>query len=270
MYRRSPCEQNISLHTYENIRRWGILKSGPGADRWVSLWHVHTNECARNRSACLLSREIIQPSALVSMHKEHAVQLCIFLLYRAGGWCVNKASNGFSKLPLWTTAVSKSVLIFSAHRQICKVRAVVFLWHWGCLFNVPLWVFVLQFPLSCGSSCLTSVSLSGPSESFRAKLTFFVFTAPLISSCFVPPPAAPDIAWCAEGMQLPVEFPHCAPPFLVPNFTLTNWPGVPLPLTSLCFPWRLGPVHELTGPVHPVQNTSQWRHGMNGHLNGDI
>lgn len=127
-------------------------------------------------------------------------------------------------------------------------------------------MFVLQFPPSCGSSCLTSASLSGPSESFRAKLTFFVFTAPLISSCFVPPPAAPDIAWCAEGMQLPEEFPRWAPPFLVPNFTLTNWPGVPLPLTSLCFPWQLGPVHELTGPVHPVQNTSQWRHGMDGHL----
>lgn len=30
----------------------------------------------------------------------------------------------------------------------------------------------------------------------------------------------------------------------------------PASLTSLCFPWRLGPVHKPTGPVHPVWKLS--------------
>lgn len=97
-----------------------------------------------------------------------------------------------------------------------------------------------------------------PHPGVQAKSTFFVFTTPLISSCFVPPLAAPDIAWCAEGMQLPEEFPHLPPPPPVPNFTLTNWPRVPLPLTSLCSPWQLGPVHELAGPVRLGRNTELW------------
>ncbi len=101
-----------------------------------------------------------------------------------------------------------------------------------------------------------------PHPRVSAKSTFFVFTAPLISSCFGPPLVAPDIAWCAEGMQLPKEFPHLPPS---PDFTLTNWPRVPLPLTSLCSPWRLGPTHELAGPVHLADNSTKLWEGRTLH-----
>lgn len=109
------------------------------------------------------------------------------------GRCINKGSSSLHKLLIWTLAVSKStgllLVIISTHRRIGLTEPPS---RYKALFVHG--VFVLQFPPSCGSSCLTSASLSGPSENFGAKLTFFVFTAPLISSCYVPPTAAPDIA----------------------------------------------------------------------------
>lgn len=95
--------------------------------------------------------------------------------------------------------------------------------HWECLcFN---------FLKSRRSSCPTAPSLSSPSV--WAQSTFFVFTPPLSVPVF-PPLAAPDIAWCAEGMQLPEEFPPSSAHSQIHSLQVTQW--VPLPFTSLCSP----------------------------------
>lgn len=114
---------------------------------------------------------------------------------------------------------------------------------------------LLPFPNSRRSPCLTSSGTFLPVGAFH-RVDFLCFHCPSYRFLFVPPLAAPDIAWCAVGMQLPEEF-HRPPHPLVPNFTLTNWPRVPLPLTSLCSPWQLGPVHEPFGPVRLLHNTAQ-------------
>lgn len=44
------------------------------------------------------------------------------------------------------------------------------------------------------------------------------------------------------------------PPPLVPNFTLTSWPRVSLPLTSHCSSWQHCQVYELTVSVHLISN----------------
>lgn len=203
------------------------LSAGLGVDRWLSLWRVHTNEWNRNRSACLLSREIIQHCALVSIHKGHTVQRCNLMLYWAGASARTKVVMAAIKCSLrqWQHVNQLSAqciyfpLIIHFHRtDMINCAAVPLCGTGGCLLNivgvyasislravVPLSPLLLHFP---------------PLPRVSAKSTLFVFTAPLISSCFVPP----DIAWCAEGMQLPEEFPHL-PPF--PNFTLSNWPRVP-------------------------------------------
>lgn len=64
------------------------------------------------------------------MHKGHTVQLCIFMLYRAGASCTNKASNGNDKLLTGTIAASKSdvwsvlFFFFPAHRLLSPDRFV--------------------------------------------------------------------------------------------------------------------------------------------------
>lgn len=138
---------HLSMKTFTGKE---CLSCSLGVERWLSLWHVHTNEWVRNRSACLLSREIIQHSALVSVHKGHTVQLCIFMLYWAGASAQTKpviaAINRSLRQLLHVNQMSGLCHFFRSSstftRQICCPS----LWHWGCLLNVPLWLFMLQFP----------------------------------------------------------------------------------------------------------------------------
>lgn len=247
-----------------------MSKLWPGVGRWLSLWHVHTNEWDRNRSACLLSREIIQRSSLVSMHKGHTVQLCIFMLYRAGASCTNKASNGNDKLLTGTIAASKSdvwsVLFFfffscsssTFARQICQTvllslsgTGVVYLTsHCGCLcFNF------LRGVDPRVSLLLVLSSTSGSS----GQVDFLCFHYPPYQFLFCPSSSCSWYSLMCRGNAAPGGIPPPPPPPPpVPNFTLTNWPRVPLPLTSLCSPWQLGPVHELAGPVRLGRNTELW------------
>lgn len=166
-----------------------------------------------------LSREIIQPlCSCFCTQRAHCAALHFYAL-SSRGQCANKASNSSNKLLIEAKAACKSDVCsgscFPAHhllsdrfvkRCCCPSlwhRVVYLTSHCGCLcFNFP----------KCRSSPVSHFSFTFlPFWETQAKSTFFVFTAPLISSCFVPPLAAPDIAWCAEGMQLPEEFPHLPP-----------------------------------------------------------
>lgn len=70
-----------------------------------------------------------------------------------------------------------------------------------------------------------------------AKSTFFVFTAPpSYQFLFWPSSGCSWYSLMCRGNAAPRGIPPpCLRPPLVPNFTLTNWPRVPLPLTSPLF-----------------------------------
>lgn len=142
---------------------------------------------------------------------------------------------------------SSSLIQISPSAVVSTGAGLVYLTsHCRCLY--------LSFQKGSKSPWLTSPLLS-IREFWPSQLSLFS-RPPLISSCFGRPLAAPDIVRCAEGMLLPEEFPHL-PPLPVPNFTLTNWPRIPLPVTSLFSP--LGPVHEMTDLVHKtVQGAVRW------------
>lgn len=133
----------------------------------------------------------------------------------------------------------------------------VSLWLRGCLLNIPSLVFMFRFPSGlqiCASRFCFAFVLDWEFQSRRS----LCFRCLLIGSCFVLPLAAPDLAWCAKGMRLPEEFPHLLAPFLI---SLTNWPRVPLPLTSHCSPWQLA-----SAAVDEAYNTAQRQ--TDGHRNG--
>lgn len=149
-----------------------------------SLWHVHTNELARNRSACSFIKG------------DHAARLLLFPCTQSStlrsfdfssvsgtgrGW------GGLSQLLIWTMAVSqrvRSLLIFSTHAQICRTVEPLLLLPLllrlcRAFISSACECFVLPFPPSCwclvSHFCFTFRSIS----EFRGpKLTFFVFTAP--------------------------------------------------------------------------------------------
>ncbi len=102
--------------------------------------------------------------------------------------------------------------------------------------------------------CPTSPSFSSSSESL-GQVNFLCFHCPSYQFLFCPSSGCSWYSLMCRGNAAPGGIPP--PPTLVPNFTLTNWPRVPLPLTSFCFPWQHGPVHEPAGPVHLVYNAAQ-------------
>lgn len=132
------------------------------------------------------------PLPLLPCTKSALCSFAFLLQYQAASRCKNKGSSGLNKLLIWTMAVSKSAGPLTGNIflscQICPTKpSPHYLALRVCLYcNFlravgPRVSLLLHFP--------DHLRVSG------AKLTFFVFTAPpLISSCFVPPTATPDIA----------------------------------------------------------------------------
>lgn len=98
---------------------------------------------------------------------------------------------------------------------------------------------MFQFPRGlqiCTSHfCFTFLS----KRRVSAKSTPLCFRCPVIGSCSVLPLAAPDLAWCAKGMQLPEEFPHLLAPFLISLSPTDPGSHYPSPLIVLHDNWLL-------------------------------
>lgn len=100
------------------------------------------------------------------------------------------------------------------------------------------------FFLSAASGSCSSLSTRSGRLSQVNSLSFHCLPPPytllpLISSCFAPPLASPDIARCAEGMQLLEEFHPHPPRSHFHSHRLTQTPFTPTPhisLFSISFP----------------------------------
>ena len=130
------------------------LSCGLDLDRWLSLWHVRTNEWDRNRSACLFIKG--DNSALCSCfrtQRAHCAALHFYAL-SSRGQCANKASNSSNKLLIEAKAACKSDVCsgsffsrssstFCIFVKLCRCpslrhRVVYLTSHRGCLcFNFP-------------------------------------------------------------------------------------------------------------------------------------
>lgn len=187
-----------------------------------------------------LSREIIQHSTLVSTHKGHTVQLSIFMLYWAGASAQTKpviAPINLSMRQLqYVNHLSGHWFFFLYPLSFLPERHFLFLvlrWFTLCSF---VHAYASFFPKSQSFPCPFPPSLSSPFKS-PGKVSFLCFHCTPYQFLFFPSSPAPDIAWCAEGMQLPEEFPPTSPSFLIslsptdPEsqyfhlslFSLTNW-----------------------------------------------
>lgn len=101
-------------------------------------------------------------------------------------WCANKASNCSNKLLIWTKAGSKSdvclvffLLTVYFHCTDQSNLALVSLWLWGCLLNIPSLMFMFQFPYRlqiCPSHFCFAFLLNWE---FQPSQLLFVFAAPL-------------------------------------------------------------------------------------------
>lgn len=108
----------------------------------------------------------------------------------------------------------------------------------GCLLHLRLRVFALQFPPSCGSSCLTSASLSGPSESFGGQVDFLCFHCPPYQFLFCPSYGSSRYRLTCRGNAAPGGIPPLRPPSPLSSFLISLSPTDPrsrYPLTSLLF-----------------------------------
>lgn len=161
-----------------------------------------------------LSREIIQHSTLVSTHKGHTVQLSIFMLYWAGASAQTKPVIAPINLSMRQL---QYVNHLSGHWFFFFIHYLFFTRETFSLFSSAMVYFVFfcacicfLFPKSQSFPCPFPPSLSSPFKS-PGKVSFLCFHCTPYQFLFFPSSPAPDIAWCAEGMQLPEEFPPPPP-----------------------------------------------------------
>lgn len=140
------------------------------------------------------------PLLLFPCTKSTLCRFAFFCNIRQRGWCINKGSSGLNKLLIWTMAVSKSTgrlavnIFHSLLVRFVRRSRRPSIWHCGVFTLSPFaGCLYCNFLRAAGPRASLLLHFPVHLESFGAKLTFFVFTAPLISSCFVPPTAAPDI-----------------------------------------------------------------------------